>query len=633
MFDIVRNNRRVVQVFLALIVLPFAFFGMESYFRSSGAGEDVAKVGDSKITPQEFREALRDQQERLRASARGQQIPPAMLDSPEVRRSVIEMLINRRLLANYARKAHFTVSDKQLSQFIASVPSLQVEGKFSQERYDAVVAAQNMTRQAFEARLRQDLILQQAAGGLSASTLVGKTEAGLWQNALLEEREVASIELKPEQYIPRVKLAADAIKTYYDTHRKDFELPEQVRAEYVILSQAALLSQINISDAEIKAAYDAHADRYKVGEQRRASHILILADKNAPETKVAEAKAKAESLLVQVKKNPKEFAALAKQNSQDTGSAAKGGDLDWFSRGAMVKPFEDAAFALKEGEISPVVRTDYGFHIIQLKGIRAEKGKTLADVRGEIESELKQQAAARKFAEAAENFTNIVYEQADSLKPAADAFKLDIQQSGWIAKGKPDNGLASNPKMLAALFSDDAIKNKRNTEAIEVAPNTLVAARVIESKPATVMAFDEVKAAIEKKLMLEEAAKLAVSDGEEKLAAVRKGDAGQLSWGKSRRIARLGAEGISRNALEAIFRTPAEPLPAFAGVAVQESGYVLYRITQVVSYSGADNPRAKELNDQYQKLVAAEEFAAWVGVLREKTGVVINEKLLLQSRE
>jgi peptidyl-prolyl cis-trans isomerase D len=545
-----------------------------------------------------------------------------------MRRAALDTLINRRLLSDYAHRAHFVVSDQQLSQFIASVPSLQIDGKFSPERYDAVVAAQSLSKEAFEARLRQDLILQQAAGGLSGSSLAGKTASSLWQNALLEEREVASVELKPEQYVAQVKLAADAVKSYYDAHRKDFELPQQVRAEFVVLSQAALLGQINISDADIKAAYDAHPDRYKQEEQRRASHILILADKAAPEAKIAEAKAKAEALLAQVKKNPKDFAALAKSNSQDPGSAAKGGDLDWFGHDAMVKPFADAAFALKEGEISTVVRSDFGFHIIQLTGIRPGTSRALAEVRGEIEAELKQQAAAKKYAEAAETFTNTVYEQADSLKPAADKFSLEIQQSGWIAKGVSGNGLASNPKLLAALFSDDAVKNKRNTEAVEVAPNTLVSAHVIESKPATILAFDEVKASIEKKLTIEEARKLAIKDGEAKLAALRKGDAAQSSWGESRRIARLGAKDVPRASLDAIFKTPASPLPAFAGATGADGGYALYRITQVIPYSGTGNPLAKQLQDQYAQLIAGEEFAAWLGVLREKAGVEINQKAL-----
>lgn len=632
MFDIVRNSRKVVQIILLLIILPFAFFGMESYIRNSGAGADVAKVGDSKITPQEFLAALREQQERLRVQARGQQIPPAMLDSPEVRRAIVEQLINRHLIIGFVRKANFTISDEQLQQFIVSVPSLQVDGKFSPERYEAVVAAQNMSKPAFEARLRQDMVLQQAVGGLTGSVLVGKTSSALWQNALLEEREVASLEIKPEQFIQQVKLAADAAKSYYDTQRKEFEMPEQVRAEFLILSQAALMSQVSVSDAEIKSAYDAHADRYSVGEQRRASHILILADKSASAAAVAEAKAKAEKLLAQVRKNPKEFAAIAKQNSQDPGSAAKGGDLDWFSRGAMVKPFEDAAFALKEGEISDVVRSDFGFHVIQLNGIQAEKGRSLADVRSEIEAELRQQTVAKKYAEAAEMFTNTVYEQADSLKPAADKFKLVVQQSGWISKGIPGNGLASNAKLLAALFSEDVIKNKRNTEAIEVAPNTLVAARVIESKPATVIAFDEVKAAIEKKLTLDAARKLALKEGEAKLATLKKGGAVESGWGVSRRIARLGVEGVERGALDAIFKTPAAPLPAYAGAVGQNGGYVLYRITQVTPFSGADNSRAKMLHDQYQQLVAGEEFSAWIATLRKTAGVEINEKAL-QAKE
>lgn len=629
MFDIFRNNRRLVQIFLLLIILPFAFFGVESYFKNSGAGQDVAKVGSHKITVQEFREALRDQQDRMRAAARGQQLPPAVLDSPEVRRNVLDLLINRQLVMDYARKANFGISDAQLAQFIASVPTLQVDGKFSPERYEAVVAAQNMSKTAFEARLRQDLIMQQAAGGLTASSLAAKTASRLWQNALLEERAVASYELKPEQYLSKVNLAPDAAQKYYDANRKSFELPAQVRAEFVVLSQASLLQQASVSEDDIKATYESRADRYKQGEERRASHILILADGSEPADKIAQAKAKAEALLAQVRKNPKDFAALAKKNSQDPGSAAKGGDLDWFGRGAMVKAFEDTAFKLKQGEISDVVRSDYGFHIIQLTGIRGEKVKPLADVRQEIEAELKQQAAAKQYAEAAESFSNMVYEQADSLKPAAEKFKLPIQQSDWIAKGVAGNGLASNPKLLDALFSSDAIENKRNTEAIEVAPNTLVSARVIEHKPATTLPFAEAKAAIEKRLALDEAKKLAVKEGEAKLAALKQDKGVDTHWGASKRITRLAAEGISRPGIDAIFKTPATSLPTFTGATTADGGYAIYLISEVVPFNGAaDNPRAGQLREQYQQLTAGEEFSAWIGQLREEAGIEINQKAL-----
>lgn len=633
MFDLFRNNRRIVQVLLALLLVPFALFGVERYFNASGAGEDIAKVGKRKITTPQFREALREQQERMRIAARGQTLPQSMLDSPELRRNVLDTLINRELLMDYARRSNFVISDEMLAQFIASVPALQVDGKFSPERYDALVAAQNMTKQAFEARVRQDLILQQAGSGLMASSIVGKTTARHWLDALLEEREVASFEFKPDQYLSKVTLAADAAQKYYDAHRSDFELPAQVRAEYVVLSQASLLGQVNVSDEDIKAFYDSHPDRYRQAEERRASHILIEADKSSSPEKLAQAKQKAEALLAQVRKNPKDFARIAKENSQDKGSAAKGGDLDWFSRGAMVKPFEDAVFQLKEGQISDVVQSDYGFHVIMLTGIRPEKVKPLADVRGDIENELKLQAAAKQYAEAAENFTNMVYEQPDSLKPAADKFKLTLQQSDWIAKGVAGSGLASNPKVVAALFTDDAIKNRRNTEAIEVAPNTLVAARVIDYKPATTLPFAEAKATIEKRLTLDEAKKLAAQDGEAKLAALKQNQSVNTHWSAPRRITRLDAQGITRAGIDAIFKAPATSLPAFTGAATADGGYAIYLISEITPFNGDDkNPKAQALRERYQQLVANEEFAAWIAMLRDKAGVEVNEKAL-QAKE
>jgi peptidyl-prolyl cis-trans isomerase D len=628
MFDYVRNNQRLIQIFLALITLPFAFWGVESYVRNAGSGDDAAKVGGSKISMQEFQRALHDQQERLRPALGGRD--PALLDSAELRRSVIEGLVSQRLMAVHAHKAGLSVSDQQLRDFIMAAPALQVDGKFSPERYEMLVSQQGLSKEGFEARVRQDISAQEAVTAIAAASLPGRTSADRWVAAQLEEREIGEALLRPDTYVAQVKLAPDAVKNFYDANVKKFELPEQVRAEYVVLSQAALTSQFAPSDEEVKKYYQDHADRFKTPEQRRASHILILAKKDAPAAEDKAARAKAEELLAQVKKNPADFAKIAQQNSQDTGSAAKGGDLDWFGRGMMVPAFEQSVFSLKDGEISGLVRSDYGYHIIKLTGIHAEQVKPLAAVKGEIAEQLKQENAAKKYAELAEGFTNTVYEQSDSLQPAADKYKLPIQKvDGWLAKNGQATPPFTNPKLLAALFSEDAVKNKRNTEAVEVAPNTLVSARVVEYKPASVQPLEAVAPTIEKMLVRQEAEKLAVKDGEEKLGRLAKGEKVDVAWGASRIVARAYAPNLAPDAVRAIFSADASKPPAYAGSAVP-GGFALYRISQVKPYvAGTDEPpRAKALRDRYRQVVAEAEFGEWMATLRQRYGVEINKAVL-----
>ena len=623
MFDAIRNNRRLVQVFLALITLPFAFWGVESYVRSAGNAGEVASVGGSKITARDFQQALQAQQEKMRASM-GPGATPEMLDTPQVRRSVLNSLINQRLIMLQVAKAKVGVSDSQLLQFISSVPTLQENGKFSRERYEAVVAAQGMSKESFEAKLRQDLAIQQAVGAIAEASFSGQQTGEHWLAAMLEEREVSEATLTPEQYLGQVKLAATAAKNHYDANKAAYAIPEQVRAEFVVLSQSQLEEQVSVSAEDVQAWYRAHQDQYKQAEQRRASHILISTPKNATEADIASAKNRAEEVLAQAQAKPATFATLAKQTSQDPGSAQKGGDLDWFGRGAMVKAFEDVAFSLKEGELSGIVRSDFGFHIIKLTGIQPEKVKSLDDVRADITHELRSQAAAKKYAELAESFSNTVYEQPDSLKPAADKFKLKIEQSDWVIKGIPGKDPLNNPKLLSALFSDDAIKNKRNTEAVEVAPKTLVSAHVLEYRPASVRPFEEVRADIEKKLALEEAGKLSRKDGENKLARLVKGDAAGLTWGPARSVPRVGAQGFPAEAAKAVFQAGTAKLPAYAGVPATAGGYTIYRISQVKPFSGGDNPRAQALRPQYARIIQGEEFAAWLAVLRKRYPVEIN---------
>lgn len=627
MFDSVRNNKKLVQLFLLLITIPFALWGVDSYMSGAGAGGDLATVGKSKITQQQFQEALREQGERMRA-ATGGQFDAATMERPEVRQAVLENLINQRLLVVHAMESRVGVSNEQLAQAIASIPELQVDGQFSVERFEQIASTQGLSKQGLEARLRQDMATRMTLLPVVEGKLVSRTGGNAFLAAALEEREISEASLKPEAYLPKVQLAADAVKNFYENNKGRFEVPEQVRFEYVVLSQQAFEQKSQASEAEIKAWYDERQDRYKLPEERRASHILILADKDATPEAVKAAEAKAADLLAQVKKNPADFAKLAKQYSQDPGSASAGGDVGAVARGAMVKPFEDAVFALKEGQISDLVRTDYGFHVIRLSSIKPERIKPLAEVRTEIVTELKAQLAAKKYAEAADQFTNTVYEQADSLKPVVEQFNLPLQQGPWLAKGRQIPGL--NEKMVAALFSDDAIKNKRNTEAIEIAPNTLMAARVLEHKPATLLPLEQVQSQIEAKLKRDEAAKLAAAEAEARLAKLNAGEAVAVSWNNNRSIARAGAQGISGPALKAVFGVKADKLPAYVSVASLDGSTTLYRISKVKPYVAADKDDAKAaaLREQYEQMASEADFTAWLASLRERYKVEINKQAL-----
>ena len=619
MFDAVRNNKRIVQVFLALITLPFAFFGVDSYMRNSGAGSDVASIGDSKITQQQFQQTMREQQERLRTQL-GAQFDPKMLDNMDARKAILDDLINQRLLLIEAGKNRMFASDEVVRQMIGSVEAFKVDGKFSVERYEAALRGQGMSPQGFEAQLRQDLTVQQLAGALGQSGIVARSVSDRLLALQTEKREIVDYRLNADSYLDKVKLADDAAKKFYEENSKQFQTPELAKAEYVVLSMESIGAQLAVNEAEIKAAYESRKDRFLQAEERRASHILIASEKLGKD----KAKAKAEQLLAEIRKAPASFADLAKKNSDDPGSAAKGGDLGFFGRGMMVKSFEDTAFGLKEGEISGVVESDFGFHIIKVTGIHAAKEKPLAEVRGEIEAELKKTAASRKFAEAAEAFSNMVYEQSDSLAPVAEKYKLAIKQTDWMGRqASPANGVMGNEKVLAALFSGDSIKNKRNTEAVEVAANTLVSARVVDYKPAALQPFESVKASIETLLKRKEAQALAAKDGTERLALLNKGE-DKLAWGSAKTVSRLDFRAISAPEAQAVFRLETSKLPAYAGVELPGAGYALVKLNKVLPGDKMDESTRKGMTQQLGTVLAKEEIQLYLAALRARYKVDVN---------
>ena len=626
MFDAVRNNKRIVQVFLALITLPFAFWGVESYVSNSGMGNDVAVVGDRKITAQEYQQALREQEDQLR-KALGDNFNKAMLDTPSARFAMLDQLINQRLLLIEAQKNHIVASDDLLRSFIADIPALQEGGKFSMARYEELLRAQGMSQQGFEQQLRQDLTLRQLAGAVGDTSILAQTSANALLSAMAEKRTVQETLFLPAAFAAQVKLSDEEVKKYYEAYPLEFQEPEQARAEYVVLSLSEMKNQVKVSDAEIKALFDQRKDLYQQPEERRARHILISAEKANTDART-KAKAKAADLLLQAKAKPSDFGKLAKQHSQDPGSAASDGDLGFFARGMMVKPFEDTAFSLKEDEISDLVETDFGYHIIQLTGVKAAKGKALEEVRAEVEAEIKQQSAQKRYAEAVDSFTNMVYEQSDSLKPVADKFQLAIQQSSWLIKGVPalPGSPLANPKLATALFSADAVKNKRNTEAVEIASNTLVAARVLEHKPTIQKPFASVMPLIRDRLLMKEASALAVKAGEAKLSELKTGKATEEpNWAIAQAVGRTAPGTLARESIKAVFHLPSTKLPGYTGITLPAGGYALYKLNSVDTSAKLEENIAKGIRNEMAEVISREEMSAYLLSLREKYKVEVNK--------
>jgi peptidyl-prolyl cis-trans isomerase D len=628
MFDIVYRKKRLVQLILALITLPFAFFGVDYYFRSGPGLSEVAQVGSDKVTQAEFDDALRTQQDRMRQQL-GKNYDPVVFENPEVRYQLLEQLIGQRLLDDQARKNRFRVSDDQLRQYISEIPEFQVDGKFSQQRYEMLLASQNppKTSQMFVNDVRQALTLAPLQEPITAGNIVARSNVERYLSLLDQQREVAAATISPGAYEKDVKVDDAAVSAYYEANKAAFQVPEEVKIEYVVLTPEALAAQVSVDAAEIKKQYDDNVKQYVRAEQRQASHILIAVKPDASDADKAAAKAKADALAAQARKAPAQFAELAKNNSQDPGSAPQGGDLGYFARdGSMVKPFEDAVFAGKPGDIVGPVQTEFGWHIIKINGIQAGKTLSFDDAKAAIEKDLTQQKAVRKFAEAADQFQNLVYEQADSLQPVAKALNLQVQTTPLLTRAQVQAIGQGNAKFAQAVFSPESLQAKRNTEAIEIGPNMLAAARVVEYKPATPRPFDEVKAQIRKQLELKAASDLAQVAGKEKLAQLQAGKDPGIAFGKPVSLTRNQAQpGFPPESLVGIFHADPAKLPAYVGAPGEDGGYSIYKVTQVITGPAQDAARVAAFNGRIGEQLGREMFNAYLASLKAKASVKINQ--------
>jgi peptidyl-prolyl cis-trans isomerase D len=626
MFDSIRNHKKYLMGFLLILIIPgFVLFGVQGFTDFRNRSEAVATVDGHDITRVEWDRAHQAEARRLRESMPN--IDPKLLDSEQARYATLERLVRERVLATAAQKFNLYTSDQRLAQELQRnevIASLRrPDGTLDVEAYRQLVGRQGMTPEMFEAQVRADLSMRQVTQGITASGLVPAALAAVSLDAFFERREVSVQLFNAADFAGKVQPSDADLEAFYNANPALFQAPEQADVEYLVLDAAALAKSVTLSEADVRAYYDQNAARLSGNEERRASHILLTVPAGASSADKQKVRERAQALLDQLRQNPAKFAELAKANSQDPGSAEKGGDLDFFARGAMVKPFEDAAFALPKGAISDLVESEFGFHIIQVTDIKTPPVRPFEAMRADIEADLRKQQAQKLFADSAETFTNMVYEQADSLQAAAERLKLSVQTAkGVTRQARPDAGVLGNEKLLAAIFAPESVEKKRNTEAIETAPSQLVSARVVQYQAAHTRSLAEVRDEVRNLLVAQRSAELAREAGAQQLKAWKEG-ASAAAMPKVVTVSRDAAQGLAQPVLTAALSVPTQTLPAWAGVSLGGQGYAVVRVDKVLPRVARDTQAAAQEVQQYGQWWASAEAQAYYDTLKERFKVKI----------
>lgn len=628
MFDFVRKHTKWMMLIMFLLIIPaFVLVGVDGFKSLNAGGESVAKVGSYSIKQAEWDNAHKIEVDRMRAQYPNVDIK--LFDSPQARYATLEKLVRDRVLTEAAQNSHLITTDARLANALQQDPTIsslrKPDGSLDMERYRQIAAMQGLSPEGFETKVRTDLSQRQVEAGVMSTALAPAALANVSLNAFFERRDVQVARFTASEYASKVSLTDADLETYYQANTAQFQAPESATVEYLVLDLDTVKKSITLNEADVKSYYEQNVARMSGKEERRASHILINAPKEMAAADRQKARARADELLAQVRKAPDSFADAARKNSQDTGSAPNGGDLDFFGRGAMVKPFEEAVFAMNKGDISDIVESDFGFHIIKLTDVKAPKQKSFEELRAGIEADLKTQQAQRKFAEVAETFTNGVYEQSDALKPIADKLKLEVRTATGLQR-KPAPGITgplANAKLLAAIFSPDSIEKKRNSEAVEVGPSQLASARITQYTAARTLPLAEVRANVRERLIASRSAELAKKDGEDKLAAWKL-DAKDAKLTEAVVVSRNQGQPLAGPVLDAVMRANTETVPAWVGVDLGAQGYAIARVNKVLPRTDVAEATAKQERAQYSQWLAGAERQAYYALLKERFKVKIN---------
>jgi len=614
MLQNIRDNSQgwIAKTIIGIIVMLLALTGFDAIFNAASNSRNAAEVNGEEISLDELNQAMNMQRRQL-AQQLGGNFDPSMLDDKLVRESSLRALIDRALLLQGARDADFAFSEAALDQLILQTPEFAVDGVFNAARFDQVIQQMGYTRLQFRELLKQEMLIGQLRAGISGSGFVTDEQIEAFARLEQQTRDFATITVPAET--AAVDVSNDEAREYYEKNADSFRSPEQVVLEYLELNKESFFDQVEVSEEDIKDLYQQRIAN--LAEQRRAAHILIETEGSDDAT----AKEKIDEVAKRLASG-EDFSALAKELSQDPGSANEGGDLGFAGPGVYDPAFEEALYGLEEGQVSAPVRSDFGWHLIKLLGVQSPEIPTLESLKLELVRELKAQQVEQRFVEASKQLEDTAFESSDLLQPAQE-LGLSVQTTEAFGR-EGGAGVAANRQVIQAAFSDEVLVDGANSGVIELDPDTVVAVRVKEHLQPEVLPFDAVKDDIIAQLKSSKAAEQALAKGEQLIATLRDGGQVEQQWQPVEAASR-SQEGVEPAVLQQVFRMPkpeASDKPSYGSVRLSDGDFVVVRL------SGVSEPKAElseEDKQNYRRFLASrsgqQDFAAYRQMLHENAEI------------